>query len=57
MSRPTNGEGADLLHKRTESPKVESNAELNLKALCTMMHQIKSWIRATYSWASNFSID
>lgn len=31
---------------------IESNNGLNFKALHTMIHQIKSWIRTTYSWVS-----
>jgi len=26
-------------------------------ALHTMIHQVKSWIRTTYSWVSDFNID
>jgi len=36
---------------------VESNYGLNFKALHTMIHQVKSWIRTTYSWVSEFNID
>jgi transposase-like protein len=36
---------------------VESNGGLNFKALHTMIHQIKSWIRTTYSWVSEFNIN
>jgi hypothetical protein len=36
---------------------VESNKGLNFKALHTMIHQIKSWIRTTYSWVSDFNIN
>lgn len=36
---------------------VESNGGLNFKALHTMIHQIKSWIRTTYSWVSDFNIN
>jgi len=36
---------------------IESNKGLNFKALHTMIHQIKSWIRTTYSWVSDFNID
>ncbi len=36
---------------------IESNGGLNFKALHTMIHQIKSWIRTTYSWVSNFNIN
>jgi hypothetical protein len=31
---------------------IESNNGLNFKALHTMIHQVKSWIRTTYSWVS-----
>lgn len=36
---------------------VESNNGANFKALQTMIHQIKSWIRTTYSWISDFNIN
>ncbi len=36
---------------------VESNGGLNFQKLHTMIHQIKSWIRTTYSWVSPFHID
>jgi len=36
---------------------IESNNGLNFKALHTMTHQIKSWIRTTYSWVSDFNLD
>lgn len=36
---------------------IESNSGLNFKALHTMIHQIKSWIRTTYSWVSDFNIN
>jgi len=35
----------------------ESNGGLNFKALHTMIHQVKSWIRTTYSWVSEFHTD
>ena len=38
----------------TQTP---SNNGGNFKALHTMIHQIKSWIRTTYSWVSDFNID
>jgi hypothetical protein len=34
---------------------IESNHGLNFKALHTMIHQVKSWIRTTYSWVSEFN--
>jgi len=36
---------------------INSNKGLNFKALHTMIHQIKSWIRTTYSWVSDFNIN
>jgi len=36
---------------------IESNNGLNFKALHTMIHQIKSWIRTTYSCVSDFNIN
>lgn len=30
---------------------------MNFKVLHTMIHQIKSWIRTTYSWDSDFNIN
>jgi len=36
---------------------IESNNGLNFKALHTMIHQVKSWIRTTYSWVSESNIN
>lgn len=36
---------------------IESAKGANFKALHTMIHQIKSWIRTTYSWVSDFNVD
>jgi len=36
---------------------IESKSGMNFKALHTMIHQIKSWIRPTYSWVSDFNIN
>lgn len=36
---------------------IESNHGNNFQKLHTMIHQIKSWIRTTYSWVSDFNID
>lgn len=30
---------------------------MNFKALHTMIHQVKSWIRTTYSWVSDLNIN
>lgn len=35
----------------------ESMGGMNFKALHTMIHQVKSWIRTTYSWVSENHID
>lgn len=37
--------------------RIESAKGANFKALHTMIHQIKSWIRTTYSWVSDFHIN
>jgi transposase-like protein len=36
---------------------IPSNSGLNFKAMHTMIHQVKSWIRTTYSWVSEKHID
>lgn len=36
---------------------IPSNQGLNFKAIHTMIHQVKSWIRTTYSWVSGKHID
>lgn len=36
---------------------IPSNNGLNFKALHTMIHQIKSWIRTTYSWVSDENLN
>lgn len=36
---------------------IESDNGLNFKALHTMIHQVKSWLRTTYSWVSEFNIN
>lgn len=43
--------------KAYDITQIESNAGLNFKALHTMIHQIKSWIRTTYSWVSDLNIN
>jgi hypothetical protein len=43
--------------KAYDITQIESNNGLNFKALHTMIHQIKSWIRTTYSWVSDFNLD
>lgn len=34
---------------------IESNVGMNFKALLTMIHQLKFWIRITYSLESDFN--
>ncbi len=36
---------------------IESNNGANFKTLHTMIHQVKSWIRTTYSWVSASNIN
>lgn len=43
--------------KAYDITQIESNNGLNFKALHTMIHQIKAWIRTTYSWVSDFNIN
>ncbi len=45
------------LMKEYNISQIESNNGLNFKALHIMIHQVKSWIRTTYSWVSEFNIN
>ncbi|NQU32871.1 MAG: IS1595 family transposase, partial [Bacteroidetes bacterium] len=45
------------LMKQYNITQIESGHGLNFKALHTMIHQVKSWIRTTYSWVSEFNIN
>ena len=36
---------------------IPSELGLNFKAIHTMIHQVKSWLRTTYSWVSKRHID
>jgi len=45
------------LFKDYNITQIESNKGKNFIALHTMIHQIKSWIRTTYSWVSDFNIN
>lgn len=49
--------GYHPLSKKYNISQVPSNNGGNFKALHTMIHQIKSWIRTTYSWVSEFNVD
>lgn len=43
--------------KKYNISQIPSNNGGNFKALHTMIHQIKSWIRTTYSWVSEFNVN
>lgn len=43
--------------KAYDITQIESNHGMNFKALHTMIHQVKSWIRTTYSWVSDFHLN
>ncbi len=45
------------LSKTYKITQILSNNGGNFKALHTMIHQIKSWIRTTYSWVSDFNVN
>lgn len=49
--------GYGPIAKAYDINQIESNKGANFKALHTMIHQIKSWIRTTYSWVSDFNIN
>lgn len=36
---------------------IPSNSGMNFKKLHTLIHQVKSWIRTTYSWVSPHNLD
>lgn len=43
--------------KAYDITQIESNKGLNFKALHTMIHQVKSWIRTTFSWVSDYNLN
>ena len=45
------------LFKEYDITQIESNNGMNFKALHTMIHQVKTWIRTTYSSVSDFNIN
>lgn len=45
------------LFKDYNITQILSNQGKNFIALHTMIHQVKSWIRTTYSWVSDFNIN
>lgn len=46
-----------LSKKNYKINQIKSNNGMNFKALHTMIHQVKSWLRTTYSWVSKFNIN
>ncbi len=49
--------GYKPLSREYDITQIESNGGLNFVALHTMIHQVKSWIRTTYSWVSDFHMN
>jgi len=49
--------GYNPIAKDYKITQVLSNKGSNFKALHTMIHQVKSWIRTTYSWVDEKNID
>jgi transposase-like protein len=49
--------GYKPLTKIYDIEQIESDHGMNFIALHTMIHQLKSWIRTTYSWVSDFNIN
>ena len=45
------------LSKKYNITQSKSEGGVNFKALHTMIHQIKSWLRTTYSWISPFNVN
>jgi hypothetical protein len=45
------------ISKAYDITQIESNRGLNFKVLHTMIHQVKSWIRTTYSWVSDNNLN
>jgi len=56
-STSNNWRGYRPIAKAYDITQIESNKGLNFKALHTMIHQVKSWIRTTYSWVSNQNLN
>lgn len=49
--------GYNPLSKEFNITQIPSDNGRNFKALHTVIHQVKSWIRTTYSYVSDFNID
>lgn len=45
------------LSKKYNITQSKSEGGVNFKALHTMIHQVKSWLRTTYSWISPFNVN
>jgi hypothetical protein len=45
------------ISKAYDIRQIDSNKGLNFKALHTKIHQVKSWIRTTFSWLSNDNLN
>ena len=45
------------ISKAYDITQIQSDNGLNFKALHTMIHQVKSWIRTTYSWVSDGNLN
>ena len=52
-----NGRGYRPIQKDFRIKQIPSELGLNFKAIHTMIHQVKSWLRTTYSWVSKRHID
>jgi len=52
-----NWKGYKPIAKAYDITQIASNNGLNFKALHIMLHQVKSWLRTTYSWVSPFNIN
>lgn len=52
-----NWRGYKPIAKAFKITQIPSDGGLNFKALHTIIHQIKSWIRTTYSWVSEKHLD
>lgn len=49
--------GYNPIAKDYDLNQIDSNKGANFKALHVMIHQVKSWIRTTYSWVSEKNIN
>jgi len=49
--------GYGPIAKAYDITQIESNKGLSFRALHTMVHQLKPWIRTTYSWVSDFNLN